>query len=252
MITLPAIFYNPMLYFGLALLAFLAWGSIKTVFRSVPLLNNRMTFIAIAVIIGLAAGGWLGTIGLGSIGGSSVDASGVTILDGSTGLQVTTSFNHSTNGTGSIAESTNQDDVLEVRFFDANVSETAVEVEVYRGILTVTRTGSLAPASCTVQATLPDKYEDQSAPNGNVFNIVEIDALGVGAVYIQDGGEARTTSPRMQTSLTFADGDSTQTVGFAIQVDEEGHDALNQYNHKDVVFDICGKPYKVEVYKLDA
>ena len=166
-------------------------------------------------------------------------------------LQVTTAFTSDNAGIGNVTESSGVQDHLDVRLLDAAVSETGGEEEVYTGILTVTRTGAGEPYSCVVQAELPADYGDEAGDDGRRYNIVEKTTTGEWEVYLNDGGAAVITSPKDHTTLSFDDGESQTTLGIAVEVDEEGHDALNQYSSKNIVVNICGRPFTIEIHRMD-
>ena len=65
------IFSSPTFWLILGVLTLVAWGSMKTLLRKVPIVNNQKTLLLIAVA-GLAiTTGFVGSLGLGSIGTSS-------------------------------------------------------------------------------------------------------------------------------------------------------------------------------------
>jgi hypothetical protein len=201
----------------------------------------------IAALIGflVTSGGFglFGSLGTGSLSGAT--ASAVYVSD----MQITTTF--LTDAGGTVAENQNVDDLLDIRLTDAQANETSDFYELDTGLLTVTRTGSLEPTSCQVRCIVPPVYEDESSPDGTTYNILERDTLGKYECYLKSGGAATTSSQKEMTSLVFADGDADQTLGVALEVDEEGHDALNQYSYRDVTIDVCGAPYTMRIHKMD-
>ena len=237
---------NPTFWLVWLGIAVFGYGLVKSMkLDRLPILNNKKTLMWAALIGFVVTSGGFGLLDTGGTA-SLATVSAVQISD----LQVTTAF---TSDGGIVpSENTNFDDILDVRMNDANVSETAGQEEVYTGIITVTRTGSLVPTSCTVRAILPPDYEDEDGSNpGLSRNIVEKDSLGVYEVYVQDGAAATINSPQETTALSFGDGVAARTLGVAIEVDEEGHDGLTQYNSKDVIVDVCGKPFTFRIHRMD-
>ncbi len=133
------------------------------------------------------------------------------------------------------------------------MSETTGFTEVSNGTITVTRIGSLEANSCKVTCIVPPEFEDESAPNGNTFLILEEDNLGVPECYIATSNSAVVASvndPKGSTSLAFAEGVALGYVSVVLEVNEEGHDALDQYGFKDVTVDICGKPFTYRLHRM--
>jgi hypothetical protein len=243
-----SIFYDWRLYAGGLAVALVAYGTIRsTPLGRLPIFNNKRTLTMVSIIGLLFTLGIFGSIfkDTGSLTGDNPE--GFYVSD----LQVTTAFETDTCA-GNVTANANIDDLYEVRLTDACSVETAASEEVVTGIITVFRKGSLDPYSCDVVAQIPEKFQDEGAPNGNVFSIVETNSLGEPEVYLQNAGAGALTSPKGATMLTFADGSATATLGVMIEVDEEGHDALNQYSYKPIVIDICGKPFTFNIHRMDA
>jgi hypothetical protein len=241
--------YSVWFWVILTAVTFFSYSTIKsTPLKRLPIFNNRKMLL-IAGIVGIVLTSGVFT-GLGVLGtGSLLGASGIVISD----IQVTTA--HGNNTASVLSESSNFDDLLDIRLTDAQVAETASFLEINgTGVLTVTRTGDLKASSCQVRALLPADFEDESAPTGTKYNIVEKTALGEYEVYIETAStstSASTSSPKETTTLAFAEGVAKGFVSVVIEIDEEGHDALNQYNSKDIMLDICGKPYIYRVHRMD-
>ena len=144
--------------------------------------------------------------------------------------------------------------MIDLSLADSDVTEvdTTAGLELTTGIITVYRTGNLEPASCPVTALIPPKYQDEGAPTGVTYSIIESNSMGVYEVYLSDGSVATVSSPKQNTVLAFGDGVAMKTLGLAFEVDSEGHGALNQYGYKDVVVDICGKAFTFRIHKTDA
>ena len=233
-----------MWFWGILLLVvMLAWGSVSGILKRLPIVNNRRTVMIIAIVGLVLTTGIIGSLGIGSLG--TVSATDVSVVD----IQVTTDFTSDAGATP--AENANVDDLIDVRMTDAQANETSGIEEVYTGILTVTRSGDLSPTSCEVTALLPADYADEAGDDGRRYNIVEKTTVGEYEVYIQDGAAATVTSPKEHSVLTFADGVSQRTLGISIEVDEEGHDALNQYSSKSVIIDVCGSPFEFKLHRMD-
>jgi hypothetical protein len=218
--------------------------------RGIPVVGKTLGSKSMLMIIGVAGllftGGFLGDL-ISTSDTASMAPSGFAVSD----LQVTTDFTTDTCGNGNVTENTNVADTLDVRLLDACAVETAAAEEVYSGIITVTRTGSLEPYSCQVTAQMPSKYQAETSPDGSYYNILEETTLGEYEVWLADGAAATINSPKEKASLTFGDGVATRTLGIAMDVDEEGHDALDQYSYKSVVINICGKPFTVNIHRMD-
>lgn len=232
----------------------IGYAAVGAKLRRLPLIGGLMdkktlTWVGLGGV--LVVSGLLGNVISGSGSANLSSAEGYQISD----LQITTSFTTDIGDSAtvncSVAVDPSVDDVLNLRCADAGVSETAGSEELYTGIITVTRTGNMDPSSCSVRAILPPVYEDQAAPDGRTYNIIEKTSLDEYEVYLQNGAAATINSPKETTALAFSDGASTQTLGIAMEVDEAGHDALNQYNYKSVVIDICGKPFVVNIHRMD-
>lgn len=245
--------FNATFWVIVGLLSLLAYSVVRNLTKRIPVVNrmfsSQMNALMFSVLFALLASGALGGAlgGFSGFGTASLNSpTGMTVSD----LQVTTSF--ATDAGGTIALSQDIDDRLIVRMTDAQANETAGYEEVATGIITVTRVGSTEPMSCDVVARLPADYENQDGSSqGTFYNIVEKNTLNEYEVYLEDGGAATTSSPKERTSLEFADGAATGTLGISIEVDEEGHDALLQYNSKFVTVDICGKPFEIEIVRMD-
>lgn len=237
---------NPITWVVVVFVAMMGYRFVPRALKRFPIVNNKRTL----AIVGLIMLAW--TLGLfaslGSWGTASVAGTGIAVTD----LQVTTDFNTSTNGSSMISENSNQDDLIDARFNDAHTSESASQYEIHEGLITVTRAGDLSPNSCPVTAIVPPKYEDESAPTGQTYNIVEQDNIGNYEVYLADGAAASASSPKETVQLSFSDGEASTTLGVLMEVDEEGHDALDQYSYKDVVLDVCGKPYTFRIHRMTA
>lgn len=241
---------NPVTWVVVTVVAVFGFNAIvkATPLKRVPVLNNKRNLMIIGIVGFLITSGIFGNIGLwetGSMGGGSWVVSD---------LQVTTS--HGTDAGGTLSESSNYDDLLDVRFTDAQSNETSAILEINgTGEITVTRTGQLIADSCDVKCIVPAKFEDQSAPDGTKYSILEETALGESECYIRaaaTSGSATTSSPKEKASLPFAEGIQTAYVSVVLEVEEGGHDALDQYNSKDVVIDICGKPFTYRIHRMDA
>lgn len=233
------------LYAVLLGISLFAYGIIRSVpfVKKIPIINNKRNLMMASLVGLVLTSGFLTTLGTGSFNRVQ---SGVGIDN----LQITTTF--LTDAGGTVSENSNQDDLLDLRFTDAQANETASVYELDTGLLTVTRFGSLEANSCAVRCIVPPRYEDESAPNGNTYSILEEDNLGVPECYLANGAQATTSSPKQTTTLAFAEGDADQTLGIALEVDEEGHDALDQYSYKDVIIDVCGKPFTARIHRMDA
>lgn len=232
----------------LTLIAVFGYGLIRTMpfLRRIPIINNRRTFILLAVVGLILTSGWLTDFGLGSLSPAGAWA----ISD----LQVTTTF--LTDAGGTATENSNQDDLMDLRFTDAQANETTDVYELDTGVITVTRAGALPADSCTVTCMVPPKYQDESAPTGQVYSVLEESAIGESECYLMGASSATaatTSSPKETTSIPFAEGVAVGYLGVALEVDEEGHDALDQYSYKDVIVDFCGQEhYTFRIHRMDA
>lgn len=202
----------------------LAWGTMKKIVGKLPVVNNRKTMMLFSAVMLVWALGLFGTLGFGSLAASS----SVAITD----LQVTTSF--ATGAGGSIAEDTLVPDTVNVRMTDAQLNETTGVLEVSTGVITVTRSGDLTPASVPVTVSY-SLYNSEKTPSDGVnYAIVDRTAANEPKVYLKDGGAAATTDSKGQTQLAFGDGVAIKTLGVVIEGSEAGHDALNQYSSRPV------------------
>jgi hypothetical protein len=237
---------NPTFWLILSGVMLFGYSLFSGLIKKVPVLGsmNRKTLVMIGIGGFLVTSGILGGI-MGSAGTGSLAEQGFVISD----LQVTTTF--TSDGGASPVENANVDDLIDVRLTDAQANETAGIEEIYSGVITVTREGSLEPMSCAVRTVMPADFADEAGDDGRRYNILEKTTTGDWESYISDGAAATINSPKDHGTLTFADGASTQTIGFALEIDEEGHDALNQYSYKDVVYDICGKPFTFRLHRMD-
>ena len=242
---------NPVFWMIVLGINIVAWGVVSRFLKGVPILRDKRSVFLIALGGLLLSTGGLASLGF-ALGGAETGslgpgAQGFVISD----IQMTTAFQINSSGTA-LSENTNVPDLIDIRLNDGDSVETTGMVEVDTGLLTIRRQGSLAPSSCSVSVRLPPKYQDESAPDGTTFQIVETDSLGVGEVYLGDGNTGDVNDPKMESVLTFGDGVATVTLGVAIEVDEQGHDALDQYSYKDIIVDICGKPYTFRIHRSDA
>lgn len=231
---------------------FAAWSGlyvvVKALFRGVPLVGrllNRGTLMLVGAIGVVVTAGLLGGFGTGSLDRVSGMPGGFKVSD----LQVTTAF---TSDAGPApAENANIDDLIDWYAYDTNVTETAASEEIYTGVITVTRAGELDPYSCKVSAILPQSYADEAGDDGRRYNIIEKTTTGYYEVYLADGAAATINSPKQSTMLSFSDGEAATTLGVVMEVDEEGHDALNANSHKDVILNVCGKPFTFRIHRED-
>lgn len=241
------IFTSSTFWIVMLALAVFGYGVIRSSpLKKLPVFNNKNTFMLVALAGLLLTSGLIGSWSLGSLS-QSASVAGVSV----SALQVTTSF--TTGAGGSIGENANVDDLIDVRMTDAQSNETSGVYEATTGILTVTRTGSLDPISCDVVASTPSYTGETASTQGNSvsYKILEETTTGDLNAYLKAGGAAATTDPKETTSLAFADGVATATLGVLLQVDEEAHDALSQYSYKDVVVDVCGKPFTFRIHRMD-
>jgi hypothetical protein len=241
--------YNSTFWLVLAAIMLFGYGLVRSLIKRIPVLGgiNRRMWVIIAIVGFLVTSGALGTV-FGTAQTASLAGTGYTITD----IQVTTAFTNESSSATDLTENANVDDLLDVRMTDADVDETATSEEVQTGVLTVTRSGNLDPSSCPVRTVMPPDYADEAGDDGRRYNILEKTTVGEWEAYfeVNDGG-AVITDEKDHASLTFTDGASTATLGVMLEIDEEGHDALNQYSYKDVILDICGKPFTFRIHRMD-
>ncbi|MBI2670597.1 hypothetical protein HYX18_01295 [Candidatus Woesearchaeota archaeon] len=231
--ALKNFFSNPWVWGILLAVALISYGTIKKFFRKVPLLNNRTTTIWVAVIGIVLTTGLVGSLGVSSLS-SKPAAVGFAVTD----LQFTTG----PNGFCTTATDSNVDDLVNVRCNGTQLSESSGNWELNNTIITVTRTGSLEPMSCTVRASTQRNYGSERTPgDGLTYTVLETTTLGELEAYLSDGSAASSSSPKETTSLTFADGVATRTLGVNLEVANKSMSVLNQYSYKDVILDTCGK-----------
>jgi len=235
-------------FYAIILLATVfAYGLVRKVTRRIPIINRKRTLI-IACILGIIlTSGILGTFGFGALTDSG--GAGWSISE----LQVTTAFTNASSA-DDISENSQVDDMIDARFVDAEVHEAAGAYEV-NGTILVTRTGKLPADSCNVRCVIPPKFEDESAPTGTTYPILEETSKGEYECYLATSSStvgATTSSPKEKASLAFAEGVSTGYVGIMLEVEETGHDALDQYSYKDVIVNVCGKPFVIRIHRMDA
>ncbi len=241
------IFSNPSFYAIMLGLVLFAYGIIKPIVKKLPILRNKQALVLVLIGGFLVTSGILGSMGFGSVAGASSNK--VQIAD----LQVTTSF----AGNCTIAANSNQDDLLDVRCTDANVDETAGYEELDTGIITVFRGGNLDAMSCPVVATTQEGFTSEKTPgDGSEYTIVEETTVGELEVYLNakasgSGAAATTSSVKERTTLEFAEGISQAHLGVVLELEEGAHDSLNQYSYKDVVINVCGKPFTMRVHRMD-
>lgn len=223
----------------------IAWSSVSNIVKKLPFISSRSNFIMVAVAGFLVTSGIIG--GLGSWGTGSAGSLSLGNFEVSD-IQVTTSG----AGNCTISNNNNVDDLMDVRCTDVNVNENTGITEMNTTILTVTRTGSLEPVSCNVVASTQRGFQSEVTPgDGSTYTILEVTTLGQLEAYVQDGAAATYNSPKESTSLTFADGVATRTLGLLMEVDEGAHDNLNQYSYRDVLVDVCGRPFTVRIHRMD-
>jgi hypothetical protein len=243
------IFTTPSFYLMLGLVSLFAYGVIRGLVSRIPVVNSilkgRTNIVLFCALGFLITSGGISALGLGSVTKSV--SSGVLISD----LQVTTDF----AGNCTISENSNIDDLVDVRCLDANTTETAGDYELKTGVITVTRGGDLSAMSCPVVASTQRQWQSEKTPgDGNLYTIVETTTLGELEVYLTAASSttaATTSSPKQNTQLAFAEGAALGYVGVLIEVDETAHDQLNQYSYKDVVVNICGKPFTFRIHRMD-
>lgn len=242
-------FKNPWLYGILFGMCLIAWPTLKGIIRRIPFLKplaNRKTLMMISIVGLLAFSGMLASMGFGSV---SSQPSGMQIVD----LQVTTDF--SSNCT--IAQDGSVDDLTHVRCTDAQVLDDAsnVNYESGKGVITVIRTGDLEASSCQVVASTERGYESEKTPgDGSSYTITDITTTKELEVFLEGASSstgATKSSMKEKTSIPFAEGVDKGYLGVQIDVDESGHDQLNQYSYKDVVVNICGRPYTFRIHRMD-
>jgi hypothetical protein len=238
-------FFNNVWFWTIMLgIGVLAYGVIRPITKRLPIINRKV------IIYGSIAGilftsGIIGQLGFGSVA-KSTDT--VNIVD----LQVTTAF----AGNGSHADDTIIDDLHHIRLTDAQAVETAGSYELSTGIITVFRQGNLDPTSCPVVCSTTEGYAHESSPDGTQYTILEETSTHELECYLNaqksgSGAAATTSSPKERTVLEFDEGISKAHLGVALEVDEEGHDALAQYSYRDVIVNICGKPYTFRITNMD-
>jgi len=239
-------------YLIVALFALFGYKALQPLVKKFPVLNNQPLLILIS-LLGLAAtSGVFGTMSFGSVGGSPRSSgSGVQIAD----LQVTTAF----SGNCTNAANNNIDDLIDVRCNATDttfISENSAHYETDTGIITVFRTGDLPAMSCPVVASTQEGFSSERSPgDGNKYTIVEETTLGELEVYLNakksgSGAAAATTSPKERTTLEFDEGASQAHLGVLIEADVDAAKQLTQYSSKDVVVDICGKPFTFRITQM--
>jgi hypothetical protein len=236
-----AIFGNPWVYGVLLGMTFAAYGVLRSVTKNIPIINkfNKNTMALIFGVALIVTSGVLGSVDFGTA--SLNNHAGSMVSD----FQLTTGATSSCT----VAQSSNVDDLYDVRCTDAQVTDGNTEVN--GTILTVTRSGSLDPISFPVRVDSPDYASESSPGDGTTYNVLEKNSLGELSIYLQDGGAATTSSPREHTALSFADGDATSTLGVTFSMDEEGTDALNQYSYRDVKVWVGNKDYVFRIWRMD-
>lgn len=225
--------------------ALLFYTAIRPLVKRIPIIGNKSMLILAGIIGIIVTSPILGTFGTASMNRPAR----VRIAD----LQVTTDFSGNCTNT----MNSNDDDLLDVRCTDAQANESTAWYEVDTGIITVFRDGDLSPASCKVKVTTDEGYSSERTPgDGTAYTVVEENTLGELEVYLEakksgSGAAASSSSPKEQTVLEFDEGISQAHLGVVLDTDEGGHDALNQYSYKDVVINICGKPFTMRVHRMD-
>lgn len=244
--ALKEIFANPWFWVTLGGVYLFAFGLARPLVKRIPILNNRRTGLLVAVIGLLVTSGIFGGMGVGSV--ARDDIAGSYISD----LQITTDF--ASNSSCTVSANNNVDDLVDVRCTDAQVLEADFS-EVGTGVVTVYRTGELEPMSCKVKASTQELYESEKTPgDGSLYTITEKSTLDELHVFLEGATTstaATINSPKEETTIEFAEGVSKAYLGVAIEVDEGGHDQLNQYSYKDVNINICGKPLVMRIHRMD-
>jgi hypothetical protein len=215
--------------------------------KSTRAVINKKNLLIAGLIGFLLFSGILGSVTLGF---GSVSASNVIISS-----RVTTNFQ--TDSGGTIAKSSSMDNTIDVRLTDAQAVETDGSEELSTGVIQVTRKGGVAD-SCSVRAVVPKDYLNQDGSDqATMYHLVERSGSGSALeteVYLSVGSSssaATTSSPTMTNELAFAEGVSVGYVGVTIELDEEGHDAMNQYESLPVYVDICGELYTFNFFRMD-
>ena len=207
-----------------------------------PVYNKRNLMIA-GILGVLFVGGIFGAVSFGSVAGSGL------IIDS----QITTSF--ATDAGGSVAVSTTYPNTIDVRLTDAQSNETATYEELTTGVIRLKRGGDLSPMSCDVTARVPSDYLNQDGSDQTtLYHLVERNSLGEIEVYLAGASSTTAgalTDPKGVTSLPFGDGVDTAYLGIMIEIDEEGHDAMNQYESLPVIINACGEIYTINFFRMD-
>lgn len=242
------IFMNPWLWLILAGGALLGINLLRMVGANrLPIIGRftrRRPLIIVSAVMLLVITGTLSHLGFGT---ASVATSGVVVSD----LQVTTDFEQNATEHSTI------DDLIDFRYADADVSADT-HFPIRTGAIAVTRSGDLPAESCQVRAIPPARYEDEDGVTspGVTRNILVENAMGTYTVHVATGSasstNATTSDPKETNTLAFAEGVAKGYVSVYAAVDEEGHDGLNQYSYKDILLDICGKPFTLRVHRMDA
>jgi hypothetical protein len=238
---LTNVFGNPNTWYIAAGLAFFGFlYRVPYIGRLARRFGGRRTAPFVMLAIGFIVGG-----GLGSLTGLNIiEAKDWSVTD----LQVTTDFS-AVNLSSTTTENANIINLLDVRATDAQAADGNAEVA--NGIVTVTRTGDLKADSCTVSCLVPPSYPNEAGDDGTRYDILEKNTLGQFSCHLKEGAAATTDSPRERTTIGFDEGAATDTLGIQIEIDEEGHDALEQYSYKDVIIDFCGKPLTFRIHRMD-
>jgi hypothetical protein len=246
-----SIFLSYWFYLVMFLIAMFSYSIIRaTPLKKLPIFSNRKSLMIAAVVGFLLTSGIASSLGFGSASLGTGSTSGYQIID----VQETTTFASVGSGANCTLTENIPGQLYDVRCTDAQVLETAGELEVSTGVFTIRRTGELDAVSVPVSCSVPAKFEDESAPDGTVYNILEADSNGIYECYVAGGSSsaaATTSSQKMTASLPFAEGVDTAYLGVVLEVDEEGHDALDQYSYKDVGINFGGKIVTFRVHRMD-
>lgn len=215
--------------------------------KKVPIFNNKKTLLMVAIVGFLFASGVFSGLGLGSLSTTPASVGGWSISD----VQAST-LSASVAG-GSVALDANNPYLINARFTDAQANETTAIYEVNSSLFTIYRTGKLVADSCQVDISSPDYLinEVTGQQGSTPYNILEKDATGRYKTYFKSGTTQATTSDAQgKISISFAEGVSSAQFTMLSNVDEESHDALNQYSFRDATINVCGFPETVRIFTM--
>jgi hypothetical protein len=246
--NIPSILSSPLLWGALLALGLFAWGTVRSFVKGIPIVNKRSSYLFITAVVLLLVSGMLQGFSLGSLTGASAAVTGWSVSD----VKLSNLGTNVVGGT--IAVDSTDAKLVNLRMTDAQANETTSNFEVNTSIFTVTRSGELPADSCIITVTTQDYSISQvtGAQSATPYNILEKDVDGKVQAYLKSGTvQASSSDYQVTMPLAFTEGSASAQFTLTAEIDEESHDALLQYNSKDIQVDVCGTPVVIRAFRMD-